>query len=934
MNLSQALQQALQSHQQGRLDHAAQRYLAILDARPDHFDARHLLGILRSQQGRDAEALDHIGAALKLRPESAAAWSNLALVQGKLGKASEALSSLEKALAVNPNAPEVLNNRGSMLRNLQRHAEALASYDRALAVKPDYVEALYNRGTVLLDLQRHTDAMASFDKALAIYPANADALNNRGNVLRELKRSKDALASYDKALALNPDHAEFLYNRGAALLDLGRLEDALASFQRALALKPDHAAALHNCGSALLELKRPAEALASFDRALAIDPGSAQAHNDRGSALFALKQPEAALTSYDSALAIKPDHAEALNNRGNALLALKRSEEALATYDRALAIRPDYAEPLNNRGNALLALKRPEEALASYDQALTIKPDYAEALNNCGNALRDLKRPEDALASYHKALSIVPDYVEALNNRGSALFDMKRLEDALASFEQALAIQPGFDEALCNRGAALFELKRYDEAAQAYAAVLRSEPRHPEALAMLAQATSLCCNWEGADVLQEKLRASIQQGAFNGSCFGILSTFDDVLLQRGAAEGLCANRTGAPMARPALAVDAGKRRLRVGYLSADFRTHAVAFLLSGLIEAHDRSFCETYGLFASPDDDSPERKRLAAGFDRCIDVAGLSDTELCHQVRAAGIDILVDLGGHTKDSRLLDLARRPALIQISYLGYPGSTGAPFIDYIFADEFVIPKETGQHYAEKVVYLPDCFQANDDKRMVAPVVPTRAQCGLPEQGFVFCAFHNSYKINPATFDIWMRLLGSVPCSVIWLASEAAAHNNLRREAHARGVDPSRIVFAGHETYARHLARQKLADLFLDAWPYNGGTTVSDALWVGLPVVTWAGQSYAARMAGSLLQAVGLPELISYSPEAYEALALRLATNPALLNDVRRRLAANIGTAPLFNTARFARHIEAAYAQMWETHQRGESPEGFSVQPLQTA
>jgi protein O-GlcNAc transferase len=682
---------------------------------------------------------------------------------------------------------------------------------------------------------------------------------------------------------------------------------------------------------ALLELERPADALLSFEEALTIKPDYVEALSNRGAAFVRVRRPKDALASVEKALTIRPDYVEALNGRGNALLDLKRPDDALASYDKALAIQPGYGDALNNRGTALLALKRPEDALASYDEALTIKPHSAEAHNNRGNALLALRRPEDALADYDKALAIKSDYAEAHNNRGSALRDLKRPEDALASYDKALAIEPNSAEILNNRGTALFDLRQYNGATAAYQAVLAIEPGRPDSLAMLERATSLSCNWAGFTNIKEKLRVSIQEGSFNGTCFGVLSAFDDPSLQRKAAEGHCMHMVGAWTKRAGIKIDASQRRLRVGYLSADFGAHPVAFLMTGLIEAHDRSFCEVYGFSASADDDSPQRKRLVGAFDHFIDVTRLSDEALYEEIRKAGIDVIIDLGGHTKDSRLLALARRAAPIQISYLGYPGSTGAPFVDYILADDFVVPKEAAQYYTEKVVHLPNCFQANDRQRLVATAVPTRTQCGLPERGFVFGAFHGSYKINPEVFDVWMRLLQGVPDSVIWIAAEAAAHENLRWEAAARCVDPGRLVFADPVPYPEHLARQKLADLFIDAWPYNGGTTASDALWVGLPVLTLAGRSYAARMAGSLLRAIGLPELITYSPAAYEALALRLAKEPALLNAVRQKLSVNIATTPLFDTIRFTRHIEAAYAKMWEIYQQGESPQGFSVRSV---
>ena len=958
------LRQATDLHRQGRLDEAEQLYGRLLDAKPQHFDALHRLAIVAMQRGDFDTALSRIDHALRVTPTSASATLNRgsilvalkrygdalaaydcavefdgddpdthynrANVLKEMGRPEQALASYEEVIKRRPNDAEAHFNSGRMLFELRRFEEAVSSYDQAIAVCPS-TEIYFHRGNALKGLLRLEEAVSSYSQAIALNPGNISAHLNRANALRDLKRPDDALATCEEVLVIKPGHAEAHFNRGNALLDLRRFEDALASFDTALTLRPDFAEALSNRGAALLALKRPDEALACYDQAFALKPDQFETHFSRGTALLKLNRPEHALASFDRTLALKPDHTEALIGRADALMQLNRPTEALWGYEKALALKPDHVEALNNRGNALLALNRPADALSNYQKALALKPGYAAAINNRGCALLALKRPHEALASFDEALAINPHYVEAINNRGKAFFDLKRFDDALVSFDRALAIEPEYAKALYNRGSALSQLKRYEQAGAAYRAALAIQPKFSDALALLGLAHAHSCNWADWKHIEARLRTSIQAGTFDGVCFGVLTSFDDPEIQRKAAVGHCTQMVGA-LTRPTVVKPVtARKKLRIGYLSADFKAHAITFLTTGMIEAHNRSFCEVVGFSAAADDGSPQRKRLTAALDRFIDVGTLSDDGLCGEIGRAEIDILVDLGGYTQDSRMLALAQRPAPIQISYLGYPGTTGAPFIDYIIADPFVIPADAAQHYAEQVVYLPDCFQGNDDKRPVAPSVPTRGQCGLPDGGFVFCAFHNAYKISPGIFDIWMRLLEAVPGSVIWLTAGAEAHANLCREAAARRIDPARLVFAGPVPYPEHLARQKLADLFIDAWPYNGGTTASDALWVGLPVLTLAGRSYAARMAGSLLHAIGLPELVTHASGEYEALALRLAREPALLNAVRGKLAANIRTAPLFDTARFTRNMEAAYARMWEMHRRGERPRSFSVQPV---
>ena len=384
-----------------------------------------------------------------------------------------------------------------------------------------------------------------------------------------------------------------------------------------------------------------------------------------------------------------------------------------------------------------------------------------------------------------------------------------------------------------------------------------------------------------------------------------------------AATPLC---SGQPYTHP---------RLRLAYVSADFCEHALSYLLAGVFEAHDRARFEVWGIALKLGDGSAMATRVAAAFEHFVDASALSDNEVARLLREQEIDIAVDLTGHTQDARTAIFAAQPAPVQVNYLGYPGSMGAAYIDYIIADDFVIPEAARPHYAEQVVHLPDCFQGNDDQRVINAQPQTRAAHGLPEKSFIFCAFNNTYKLTPEFFDIWMRLLAAVPDSVLWLASgDASVQRNLRAEAEGRGIAPERLVFSPRIRYAEHLARLQLADLFLDTLPFNAGTTASDALRAGVPVLTCAGRAFSARMAGSLLRALGLPELITGSLAAYEARALELAANPAALSELRARLASNRTTHPLFDTRRFTRHLEQAYLAMQQRVDAGLPPDHLVI------
>jgi len=920
-----------QHHQAGRLAEAEACYRRVLAAQPDNADAYSNLGAALRGQGKLDEAVAAYRQAIRIKPDLTEAHSNLGNALSGQSKLDEALASYDRALSLRPDYPEAFNNRGNALRELYRFDEALASYDRALTLRPDYAEAHYNRGNALRELHRFDEALASYDRALTLRPDYAEAHYNRGNALRQLKRLDEALASYDRALSLRPDSPDALHNRGVTLHELKRHDQALASYDRALTLRPDYAEAHYNRGNVLHELKRLDEALASYDRALSLRPESADALYNRGVTLHDLKQYDEALVSYDRALSLRPDYAEALNNRGNVLRELKRLDEALASYDHALSPRPDYADALYNRGVTLHELKQYDQALANYDRAVSLRPDRAEAFNNRGNVLRELKRPEDALASYDKAIVLKPDYAEAYNNRGNALRDLKRPEDALASYDDALALQPDHAETLNNRGSALRALNRLDEALASYDRALAVKADHAHAFSGAADCVLKLCDWDRRTRFAAEISAHVSGRKSIVSPFVLLGYSGDPALQLQCARNYIENMVPSP---PPLWSGQTWRhdKLRVAYLSADFCSHPVAFLTAELFELHDRSRLEIIGVSFGVDDRSEMRKRLIAAFNEFHDVRRNGDREVAKLLYDLQVDIAVDLAGYTLDSRPGILAYRPVPIQVSYLGFPATMGADFIDYIIADAMVLPIEHQPYYTEKVVYLPDCYQVNDTKRKIAERTPTRQEMGLPEHAFVFCSFNNSWKITPAIFDVWMQLLHQVEGSVLWLlVTNEGAERNLRKEAQRRGIDPSRLVFAGRLQPAEHLARHRLADLFLDTLPYNAHTTASDALWVGLPVLTCKGQAFAGRVAASLLHAVGIPELITSNLEDYQTLALKLARDPARLAEIKVKLVRHRNTYPLFDTERFARHIEAAYTTMWETWQRGEAPKSFSVEPI---
>jgi protein O-GlcNAc transferase len=932
---SDELKCALRFYQAGMLDRADALCKAMIDAKPDDFEALDLLAMVQCRRGRWRDALASYNKVLAISPRDAVALGNRGNVLHQLQRPEDALASYDQALTIRPDYAEMRYGRGNALCALRRYEEAIASYERALAVKPDFAEALNNRGLALRSLQRLQEALESYDRALALRPNFADALCNRGNILRDLRRHQQALVNYDQALAIKPELAGAWYGRGNALRDLKQDQEALASYDRALAISPNFAEALNNRGLALQDVKRFPAALASYDRALAIKPRYAEAWVNRGNTLQQLDRHQDAMASYDAALTVNPKDPEALYNRGITLQRLRRLEEALESYDRALALAPDFGAAWVNRGNALHDLDRHEQAVTSYNEALRLAPDNAEALYNRGVALQGLRRFEAALASYDGALVIRPNWAEVLSNRGNVLQELQRYQEGLASCDRALALRPDFAEAFNNRGMMLLNLGHYEMAIRDFQQALRINPHLKYLKGLLVHSKMQCCDWRSFADDWRQLAADVQAGT------GVTGPFALLGLTAAARDQLLCSRTWVreKCPGPTTPIFRGEQyahdKIRIGYLSGDFREHPMAYLMAGVFERHDRSRFETLAFSFGPDEQSLMRSRLKEAFSQFIDVRHATDRQIAQQLRDREVDIAVDLMGFTRDARTAVLALRPAPVQVNYLGYPATMGADYIDYIIADRFVIPPQSQGCYSEKVVYLPDTFQATDGVRSGQQVKPTRAAAGLPASGFVFCSFNASHKITPDLFDVWIGLLKALEGSVLWLlGSNPAVERNLRHEAERRGLTPSRLIFAPRVSRPQYLARYQLADLFLDTFPFNAGATASDALAAGLPLVTLCGEAFAARMAGSLLNAVGLPQLATHSLEDYQALALCLAREPAALAELRTTLAHNRATCPLFDTDRSCRALEAAYVTMWQRTQRAQPAESFAVEPMRSS
>jgi predicted O-linked N-acetylglucosamine transferase (SPINDLY family) len=577
-------------------------------------------------------------------------------------------------------------------------------------------------------------------------------------------------------------------------------------------------------------------------------------------------------------------------------------------------------------------LRRPEDALKSYDKAIALNPNYFQAFNNRANALLDFHLPEDALKDYRKAISLNKSYVNGWVGCGNALSILARYADALLAYDDALTLNPNRTDAWVGRGNVLCELRRYDEAVAAYDKALSIKPDLECIEGGRLNAKLNLCNWERLDEELNNLTESVRSGKADTDPLVILRLSDSSDVHLRCARSRIAGKHPQKIKSVWKNTIYQHEKIHVGYVSADLHEHATAHLMAELFELYDEARFSITAFSLGRDDKSDMRRRLVSAFDRFVDCRMLSDYQVASAIADAEIDILVDLKGFTQDARTNIFAYRPAPVQVNYLGYPGTMGAPYIDYIIGDATLLSATDEPFYTEKLVQLPNSYQPNDRKRQISSKVFTRREMGLPESGFVFCCFNDSYKILPPTFASWMRILKSVERSILWLLAETqTAALNLKKQAEICSIDPSRLAFANRLDLPEHLSRHQLGDLFLDTLPYNAHTTASDALWAGVPVLTQAGNAFAGRVAASLLNAVGLPELITHSAEEYEALAVELALHPEKLKAIKQKLARNRLTMPLFNTPLYTRHLEAAYEAMYQRYQAGLPPDHIAVAPI---
>lgn len=684
----------------------------------------------------------------------------------------------------------------------------------------------------------------------------------------------------------------------------------------------------YNLGIIYSLLGNHQSALAAYDLVLENEPNDVETLTNKGSTYNDIKKYDLALEILDKAIQIKPDIPEAWSNRGIALNNLNLYDEAINSYKEAIRLNPNYPEAWSNKSIPLNKIKLYADAMYACDMAINLNPTYAEAWFNKGNIFYELQRFDEAVTSFHKAIDLKPDYHEAWSNKGAALFLLKRLDEAICCFDQSLSLKPNYAEALANKGAIFNELKRYDDAIANYEKALNLKSDIDWIYGDLLNVKMKICTWLGIENALEALSKKIVQCEAIINPFVLLALIDDPVLQKKSSNMYVNKKYPINDALGPINKYKPKKKIRIGYFSADFRNHAVSILTAELFELHDKRKFEIFALSYGIDDQSPIRTRLKNTFAQFIDVRTKSDLEIAALARSLEIDIAIDLGGHADGGRTGIFAYRAAPIQLSYIGYLSTMGAEYYDYLLADKVIIPNGSDHFYTEKIAYLPS-YQVNDRKRSISNRQFTRQELGLPENAFIFCCFNSNFKILPATFNGWMRILEAVENSVLFLSADNEwSKNNLINEAKLRGIDSSKLIFGERIPNEKYLARYQVCDLFLDTFPYNAGTTASDALWTGLPVLTLMGNSFASRVAASLINAIELPELITNKQEEYETLAIELAKSPEKLASIKQKLVNNRLTTPLFDTPLFTKNLESAFKKMYERHQQGLEPDHIVV------
>ena len=621
-----------------------------------------------------------------------------------------------------------------------------------------------------------------------------------------------------------------------------------------------------------------------------------------------------ALNLYLEIIKTEENNPQLLFLLGTACVQLEKTEQGINYLERSLSIKPDNASAHSNLGNALKNLNRYEEALTSFDKAINLNPNFADAYSNRGVILQEMRRYDEALQSYDKAIRINPNHFFSHGNRGITLKDLNRYDEALNSYDRAIEINPNFVEAYNNKGNALKDLKRYEEALYNYRKVFDLKPEYEYNLGRVLHFSMIICDWSNYNKLNEKINTDLEKKIKVMEPFSFLGISDNPEHAKNVAEIFVKNKVTKNLKVEPITKKYNHKKPRIGYFSGDFHDHPVLQLMMDVFKNHDKTKFDIFGFSYGAEKNDKWRIEVIKYFNQFKDIHKVSDKEVLDITRNLELDIAIDLSGLTGNPRSGLFSSRVAPIQINYLGYPGTIGADYMDYIIADEIIIPKENFKHYFEKVLYLPDCYQPNMECRDISKKEFKRSDFGLPERAFIYCSFNNNYKITPDIFEIWMKILNNVHNSVLWiLKSNEKATLNLKKEAEIKGINPDRIVLADHLSNDEHLKRIELADLFLDTFPYNAHTTASDAARMGTPIITLKGNSFQSRVGASILNCIAMNDLVTNNKKDYQNLAIELGTNPEKFDKLKKSFKNSVKTSSLFDSNKFTKNLEDLYLKI---------------------
>jgi len=915
----------------GQLQTALDLIDTFLEDYPNESILFNIQGACHAELGSFEIAVKSYEQAILINSGYAKAYFNLAGTLHEMQDLDASVERYKQSLKIEPENEAALNNLGNVYIDLDDHSNAIECYRKALEIKPDYVEALYSQGSSFYTLGQLQEAIKSYEKLLIIRPSIAGVRNNLGNIYRELGDTDSAIQSYRQAIKIEPKFVQAFFNLGIVLNEVSDFDDAITVYELAVNIKPDYFEAHNNLGAVFKEIGQIEKAIKSYEKSLQINPNYVEAINNYGVALKELGRLNEALDAHKRAVEIDPESCQHHNNLGIVNMEIGNLDEAVKNYDEAININPDYKEAFNNLASVYKDLGQLDSAIENYKKALFIDPNYVEALNNVGIVYKELGDIDAAINTYSKAIDIKPDYVYALNNLGLTFNEIGDFEASVKYLKKAIKIKPDYFEALSNHGNLMIDMGNLEEALISYEGAYKYNPNFEKNLGDIIHTKMHLCIWDDFMTQAKELEKNIKKGFESISPFALLGIIDDPLLHYEAAHSLISKKHPRNNILPILKSYSDHKKIRLGYFSADFREHPVSDLIVELLEVHNRDQFEIHAFSCGKDTKDKMNLRIKASVDHFHNVHMKPDKDVAMLVRSYEIDIAIDLGGFTQGNRTEIFAMLAAPIQVCYLGYAGTMGADYMDYLICDRIVIPEDKQNFYSENLAYLPNSYMANDSKIVPSEGAYTRKNFELPAEGFVFCCFNSTYKITPETFTGWMNILSKVDGSVLWLSkTNSTAIQNLKKEAQKLGINPNRLIFASRlDAKEDHLKRIQSADLFLDTLPFNAHTTTSDALRVGLPVLTRIGESFTSRVAASLLNAVNLPELITSSQEEYEALAIELATDADKLKIIKDKLAQNLPTAPLYDTALFTQHIESAYKTMYERHHQGLKPEHIYVE-----